>query len=83
MQYIREVDIILYSLPIDRRGVLKNHRNTTTGQAKSNWYYRHRKGISRPITGTTKMMTSRRCSSNITRTSGDGGSVIHKSRGRT
>ena len=82
MHYIQEVSRILNSLIIHRRSVLRNHRKKTR-QPKYDWYHQHGKVISQSITGTKKMMTQRRCSPNITCTSGEGRNVIHQSTGRT
>ena len=54
-------------------------QKTTTGPAKYDWYHRHRKGVFRAITGTTKTMTRRRCLSKITRTSGVRRNIIYHS----
>ena len=56
---------------------------TITRQTKYDWYHGYGKCISWPITGTTKMITWRRCSSKITRASGYGRNMIHYGIGRT
>ena len=58
---------------------VEEKHKTTIIKENYYWYHKHRKGISRPITGTKKIMTQRRCVSHITCTSGDRRNVTRKS----